>query len=155
MKILFVCLGNICRSPMAETVFRKYVKDEGLEAKIEIESSGIGDWHVGEQADSRMRKHAFERGYNITSIGRTVALSDFMYYDLIVAMDDSNVNNLKRICPSEYLDKIVKMTDYATAHKCSQVPDPYYGGASGFELVIDLLEDACKGLLKHVKAQIS
>lgn len=134
MKILFVCLGNICRSPMAETVFRKLVVEQGLENKIEIESSGTGDWHVGEQADARMRKHAQQRGYTITSIGRTVVQGDFAYYDLIVAMDDSNVQDLKRKCPPTYVHKIVKMTDYATKHKYTEVPDPYYGSTAGLSL---------------------
>lgn len=155
IKVLFVCLGNICRSPMAETVFRKYVAAAGLEDKIEIESSGTGDWHVGEQADSRMRKHAQQRGYNITSVGRTVSQNDFGYYNLIVAMDDSNVRNLERMCPPEQLHKIVKMTDYANSHSQTEVPDPYYGGEAGFRLVIDLLEDACEGLLQEVKKTIS
>lgn len=155
MKILFVCLGNICRSPMAETIFRKYVEEARLEDKVEIESSGTGDWHVGEQADSRMRKYAQKRGYRITSLGRTVAENDFGYYDLIIAMDDSNVRNLKKICPSAHLHKIVKMTDYTRNHSFSEVPDPYYGGTSGFELVIDLLEDTCYGLLEEVKSKVS
>lgn len=155
MKILFVCLGNICRSPMAETIFRKLVDEAGLSDKIEVESAGTGDWHVGQLADPRMRGHAEKRGYHITSRGRTVAASDFDYYDKIVAMDNSNVKNLQRKCPTKYLYKIDKMTDYAQSTVHSEVPDPYYGGDAGFQLVIDLLEDACKGLLEKVKKKIS
>lgn len=149
MKILFVCLGNICRSPMAETIFRDRVQKAGL-TNIEIESAGTGSWHVGEQADHRMRKHAAERGYAITSIGRTVADSDFAYYDRIIAMDNQNVKDLKSRCPQEYVHKISKMTDYAKNSYFSEVPDPYYGGAKGFEIVIDLLEEATEGLLEQL-----
>lgn len=155
MRVLFVCLGNICRSPMAETIFTKRVAEEGLESSIEIASAGTGNWHVGEKADLRMRKHAAQRGYSITSLGRAVAKKDFAYYDLIVAMDDSNICNLKRICPAEYVYKLTKMTDYAKQHSQSEVPDPYYGGAAGFELVIDLLEDAAEGLLDELKDKLS
>ncbi len=102
-----------------------------------------------------MRKHAEKRSYKITSRGRKVTIEDFAYFDKIVAMDNSNVQNLKRICPSEYLHKIVKMTDFAKKHSLDEVPDPYYGGYEGFELVIDLLEDACSGLLEEIKQKIS
>ncbi len=137
---------------MAETIFRHNVKKAGL-SNIEIESAGTGSWHVGEQADPRMRKHATERGYTITSIGRTVDDNDFAYYDKIIAMDDQNVRDLKSRCPQQYMHKISKMTDYAENMSFSEVPDPYYGGAKGFETVIDLLEDATAGLLKRIMAE--
>ncbi len=149
MKVLFVCLGNICRSPMAETIFRDRVEKAGL-THFEIDSAGTGNWHVGELADPRMRKHAGLRGYTITSIARAVADSDFSEFDKIIAMDDDNVKNLKRRCPDEYLHKISKMTDYARNCQYSEVPDPYYGGEKGFETVIDLLENATEGLLEHL-----
>ncbi len=150
MKILFVCLGNICRSPMAETVFKAQVKAAGLSADFEIDSAGTAAYHEGEKADARMRQHAQERGYNITSIARQVRPTDFSHFDKIIAMDDSNMENLKRICPPEHIHKLDKMTNFSQNMVYDSVPDPYYGGAAGFELVIDLLEDASQGLLKHV-----
>ncbi len=155
MKILFVCLGNICRSPMAETIFRKQVEEAGLQDRITIDSAGTAGYHIGEKADKRMRMHAENRNYTITSRGRQVEPTDFAHFDRIVAMDDSNMQNLRRICPKEYLPKLNKITDFAQKHSLDEVPDPYYGGAEGFELVIDLLEDACEGLLATVKREIS
>ncbi|MBS9767982.1 MAG: low molecular weight phosphotyrosine protein phosphatase [Flavobacteriaceae bacterium] len=154
MKILFVCLGNICRSPMAETIFRKRIEEIGLSEKVQIDSAGTAGYHEGELADARMRKHSEKRGYSITSRSRKVRMEDFENFDKIIAMDNSNVHNLQQVCPKEYWQKIVKMTDYATRHSFSEVPDPYYGGEAGFELVIDLLEDASEGLLKEIKTEI-
>ncbi len=150
MKLLFVCLGNICRSPMAETVFRKRVAELGLKNEISIDSAGTAGYHEGELADARMRKHAEKRGYSIASRSRKVRMEDFENFDKIIAMDNSNVRDLQLNCPKEYWQKIVKMTDYATRHTLTEVPDPYYGGEAGFELVIDLLEDASEGLLKEI-----
>ena len=151
-KILFVCMGNICRSPSAEAVFRELVKKAGLNGRFEIDSAGTGAWHVGEQADRRMQKHAVKRGYNLTSISRKFnPKADFDRFDLIVAMDDENIWALKRMARSESdLRKICKMTDFKQEWNYDEVPDPYYGGEEGFELVLDLLEDACKGLLYQV-----
>ncbi len=150
MKILFVCLGNICRSPMAETVFKAKVKAAGLSADFEIDSAGTAAYHEGEQADARMRQHAQQRGYNITSIARQVRTTDFEHFDKIIGMDNSNMENLKRICPPAHIHKLHKMTDFSQHIVYDNVPDPYYGGAAGFELVIDLLEDAGEGLLKRL-----
>ncbi len=149
-KILFVCLGNICRSPSAEAVFTGLVHKNGLDDKFEIDSAGTGGWHVGKPADKRMQKHAVKRGYDLTSIGRQFDPDyDFDRFDMIVAMDDENVATLKELArtPND-LKKIHKMTDFSKEWGYTEVPDPYYGGEEGFELVLDLLEDACEGLLE-------
>jgi len=147
-KILFVCLGNICRSPSAEAVMKGIVEKYGHEHLFEIDSAGILDVHQGEQADSRMKRHALNRGYMLTSISRPVIpFEDFEYFDLIIAMDDQNVRDLKDLAPNDAVRrKIVKMTDFSIDMGYTQVPDPYYGGEDGFHLVLDLLEDACQGL---------
>ncbi len=152
-RILFVCLGNICRSPSAEAVFTGKVKKEKLTGDYEIDSAGIGGWHVGKPADKRMQKHAIRRGYNLTSIARQFdPQSDFDWFDMIIAMDDENVEDLKRMARNERdLKKIHKMTDFSKEWRYTEVPDPYYGGEEGFELVLDLLEDACEGLLEATK----
>lgn len=151
-KILFVCKGNICRSPSAEAVFEGMALKEGIIGKFEIDSAGTGAWHAGEPADKRMQKHAKKRGYNLTSIARQfVPETDFDRFDLIVAMDDENVKSLKNLARNETdLQKIHKMTDFSKEWSYDEVPDPYYGGDEGFELVLDLLEDSCEGLLEKL-----
>ena len=147
-KILFVCLGNICRSCTAEEVMRTILKREGLDKAIEVDSAGLISYHQGEQADPRMRAHASRRGYHITHLSRPVRMSDFEEFDLILGMDDSNISRLRELAPSlEAEEKIHRMTEYCTRIPADHVPDPYYGGAQGFENVIDILEDACAGLL--------
>ncbi|WP_459190500.1 low molecular weight protein-tyrosine-phosphatase [Parabacteroides sp. APC149_11_2_Y6] len=148
-KILFVCLGNICRSPSAEAVMKKLVKDAGMEARFEIDSAGIIGYHEGEPADQRMRAHAARRGYVLDSISRPVRIADFFDFDLIIGMDDKNISDLKRKAPDlESENKIHRMTQFSRNKLYDYVPDPYYSGAEGFELVLDLLEDACSGLLE-------
>ena len=151
-KILFVCLGNICRSPMAETIMNKLIKENHLSNRIMVDSAGIIGFHAGEKADSRMRQHAYQRGYNITHISRPISISDFDDFDLIISMDESVYDSLLDKAPSiPHESKVVRMTDFCQIHTdATHVPDPYYGGASGFEHVIDLLEDSCIGLLKYV-----
>ncbi len=150
-RILFVCLGNICRSPSAEAVFRAYVKKAGKEDLFEIDSAGTSDWHEGERADKRMQKHAVKRGYNLTGRSRPFrSQTDFDRFDLIVAMDDNNYHNLKDQARSiEEENRIVKMTDFSSQFNYDHVPDPYYGGDDGFEVVLDILEDASEGLYKE------
>lgn len=155
-RILFVCLGNICRSPSAEAVFRGLAKERGLNNAIEIDSAGTAAYHAGEPADRRMQTHATKRGYNLTSISRPVdTSSDFDYFDMIIGMDDSNMDHLNEMAPTlEATEKLYKMTDFCSKFDYDHVPDPYYGGAEGFELVLDLLEDACQGLLEDVKERM-
>ncbi len=152
-KILFVCLGNICRSPSAEAVFKNLIEKEGLHDKIEIESAGITDYHAGQPADERMRTHASKRGYKLDSISRPVdPETDFERFDLIIAMDNQNIHDLERMANGGLgANKIFKITDFC--HDClyDEVPDPYYGGDEGFELVLDLLEKAGLDLLDFLK----
>jgi len=153
-KVLFVCLGNICRSPTAEGIFRSLVKREGLSADFEIDSAGTSNWHEGEPADQRMQKHARKRGYNLTSLSRMVKPeTDFEEFDYIVAMDGENLKELRRLSPhTGYLKKLFLITDFARKYNYDGIPDPYYGGEKSFELVLDLLEDACEGLLTFTEA---
>ena len=151
IRLLFVCLGNICRSPSAEAVMNKLVKDAGLEDRIEVDSAGLIGYHEGELPDSRMRVHASRRGYILDSRSRPIKTEDFYSFDLIIGMDDQNIEELKDRAPDlESVAKVHKMTEYSRNLIHDYVPDPYYGGASGFELVLDLLEDACNGLLENL-----
>lgn len=136
----------------AEKMMKKLVKDAGLEARIEIDSAGITGYHEGDRADSRMRAHAARRGYSLDSISRPVRQWDFHDFDLIIGMDDQNITDLKRMAPDlESVAKIHRMTEFSRNKLYDHVPDPYYSGAEGFELVLDLLEDACAGLLEYCR----
>ena len=150
ISILFVCLGNICRSPAAETIFKSIVEKEGVEDKIEADSAGLISCHEGESADSRMRNMAYQHGYLITHKSRPIQKSDFYKFDLIIGMDNENVRKLHQLCPPDAKAEIHLMTEYCTQHTDEVVPDPYYGGTAGFTHVIDLLEDSCIGLFKHI-----
>lgn len=147
-RILFICLGNICRSSSAQTVMQHLVDQTGLTHRFFIDSAGLIDYHEGEPSDSRMRRHASQRGYRITHLSRPIRQSDFHSFDLIIGMDQSNINSLRRLAPdAQSASKIHRITEWCTQHQATEVPDPYYGGADGFELVLDMLEDACQGLL--------
>ena len=153
IRILFICLGNICRSPSAEAVMRKLVKEAGAEERFEIDSAGLIGYHEGERADARMRAHAARRGYELESISRPIRPWDFQAFDLIIGMDDRNVAELGRMAPDlESEAKIHRMMEFARDSLYDHVPDPYYSGAEGFELVLDLLEDACAGLSRYCAA---
>ena len=153
IKILFVCLGNICRSSSAEEVMRTLIRKEGLEREIEVDSAGILSYHQGELPDSRMRIHASSRVYNLTHRYRPVCTDDFYHFDMIIGMDDRNIEDLIERAPDlETEKKIRRMTDYCRVKMVDYVPDPYYGGAQGFENVLDILEDACAGLLESIRA---
>ena len=148
-RILFVCLGNICRSPAAEGVMRRMVEEAGMDKRFEIDSAGLYGGHAGELPDRRMRVHAFQRGYSLDHRSRPVRPSDFDRFDLIVAMDHSNYDRLRGMAPPlEDESKVVRMIDFVSGFpQCDCVPDPYYDGAEGFELVLDLLEDGCRNML--------
>jgi len=154
-KILFVCLGNICRSPGAEAVFNHLVEKKGLQDKFHCDSAGLGAWHVGQKADSRMRQTGQRRGYNLTSIARAFdAHQDFDQFDLIIGMDTQNIRDLKSRARNEAdRRKIFLMTEFCSDKNYHSVPDPYFGGDAGFELVLDILEDACEGLLKKLQSE--
>lgn len=152
VRILFVCLGNICRSAAADGMMRKLVRDAGKEGCCVIDSAGISSYHQGELPDARMVAHAARRGYVLNHRSRPVTVGDFADFDLIIGMDDSNIRALHDLAPTpEAAAKIRRMTDYCVRHAgVSAVPDPYYGGEAGFEYVLDILEDALSGLLQSV-----
>lgn len=151
IKILFVCMGNICRSPSGEAVMNSLIEKNNLQDKISCDSAGTIAYHTGEPADARMQRHASKRGYNLTSIARQIKDYDFDRFDYIIAMDRDNYNNILELDKGrKYSNKVSMMMEYATQYNETNVPDPYYGGEQGFEYVLDLLEDACLGLLKHI-----
>jgi protein-tyrosine phosphatase len=151
-RLLFVCLGNICRSPAAEGVFLHLIASEGLEDRFVVDSAGTGGWHVGNPADRRMRAAAERRGIHLPSRARQIELADFTSFDRILTMDDDNLRNVRSLARElgerPGLARIEPMTSHCRVHQVSEVPDPYYGGEQGFEDVLDLLEDACGGLLE-------
>lgn len=152
VKVLFVCLGNICRSPSAEAVFRALVKAEGLEGKISTDSAGTGAWHVGNSPDDRAQLVGKSRDIHMSDLrARQTTEQDFTAFDYILAMDQSNLANLKRMQPRNFEAKLALMLDFSTEHD-GEVPDPYYGDLTDYEHVFDLLEPAAKGLLKHIRS---
>lgn len=155
IRILFVCLGNICRSPAAEGVMKATVKDDDGNRNWIIDSAGTGDYHIGDLPDRRMRVHARERGLTLDHHCRQVSLSDFSDFDLIFGMDSRNVANLQRMAPDDASrEKVLPIGVFLTPGTVpSYVPDPYYGGASDFELVLDLLDDACRNLRDTVEGK--
>lgn len=149
-SVLFVCLGNICRSPTAHAVFRQKVTQTDL--NVEIESAGTAGYHIGAKPDPRSAEHGKLRGYDFSNLfARAVADEDFGHYDFILAMDKQNYQDLMDRCPAEYQHKVQLFLEFANSYpNQNEVPDPYYGGKKGFELVLDLVEDACDGLIKHI-----
>ena len=157
MKILFVCLGNICRSPAAEGVFLHLLNQQGLSNHFVVDSAGTGSWHVGNKADPRMRAAAERRGIHLPSRARQIELDDFSRFDLVLTMDSDNLRNVRSLAKEvgkNATATIRPMLSYARSTEISDVPDPYYGGEQGFENVLDLLEDACSGLIEEIKPQI-
>ncbi len=155
--VLFVCLGNICRSPAAEGIFRSMVADANLADKIQIDSCGTGAWHVGEAPDLRMTHHARLRGYDLTALEarQFSADSDFEKFDYILTMDNSNLRNVLALDTNhQYKNKIQPLLNFCKVHSIREVPDPYYEGDEGFEHVMDLLEDSCAQLLQHLRREL-
>jgi protein-tyrosine phosphatase len=160
VRLLFVCLGNICRSPTAEGVMRTLVRDAGLQERIEVDSAGTGSWHVGEPPDARATRVARRRGIELGGAARQVWSRDFAEFDLILAMDASNLRNLQRLAPDEDARAKVRLLREFEGRAGSQssagdldVPDPYYGGPNGFEEVLDLVHAACAALLERLVAE--
>lgn len=154
IKILFVCMGNICRSPTAQGVFQRLIEQTGLFQEIKIDSAGTHAYHVGNPPDPRAQAVALRRGIDLSALrARRVTRSDFEKFDYILAMDQDNLSALRMICPPEHGYKLRLFLDFAPELKMGDVPDPYYGGATGFEQVLDLVEIASEGLLRHLRRQ--
>ena len=148
VRILFVCMGNICRSPTAEGVVRVHLERAGLAADVELDSAGTHGYHIGKAPDDRARKAAAMRGYDLSALrARRVSDLDFVRYDRILAMDRDNLDELRQVCPAEHHHKLGLFLEYSRNFREREVPDPYYGGAEGFEHVLDLVEDAATGLI--------
>lgn len=151
-QVLFVCLGNICRSPAGEGILKKILEERGISDKFNVDSAGIGDWHVGQLPDVRMRRHGSARGYNFDSHARQFVVADFDRFDYIFIMDNANYKALKEKARSGAdMDKVYMTGNFLKHHPHNNyVPDPYYGGDEDFELAIDLLEDACESIADYI-----
>ena len=156
VRVLFVCMGNICRSPAAEGIFRKFAENANLGKQITVDSAGTIDYHSGELPDARMRKHALTRGYDLDSRARQFnPKKDFIDFDYIITMDNDNYSNITNLDhKNQYSNKILKMADFISDKNVREVPDPYYGGSEGFEFVINILEDGSKNLLTKIKVDL-
>ena len=148
-KLLFVCLGNICRSPAAEGVFLHLLEEQGLSDHFVVDSAGTGSWHVGNKADPRMRAAAERRGIHLPSRARQIEIDDLSRFDLVVTMDSDNLRNVRSLAQEAGNNATATIRSMLT-----DVPDPYYGGEQGFEQVLDLLEDACSGLIEEIKPKL-
>ena len=152
VSVLFVCMGNICRSPTAEAVFRHYVESAGLSDWIEIDSAGTHDYHIGESPDQRSQRAAEQRGYDMSGLrGRQVVREDFERFDYVLAMDSANLGILQYLAPRGCKKHVALFLDFARHHGEREVPDPYFGGSQGFERVLDMVEDAAQSLLQHIR----
>lgn len=154
-RVLMVCMGNICRSPTAEGVFRHFLTTNMLGDKVEVDSAGTHGYHVGEAPDQRTQRAALARGYNLSQLrARKVAPQDIDYFDLILAMDKTNLENLKRLAPPEAHERIRLFMEFARGFDDEEVPDPYYGLGHGFDLVLDMVEDASQGLVDKLRKDL-
>ena len=153
ISVLFVCLGNICRSPAAEAIFLNLINAKGISNQFTVDSAGTGSWHVGKKSDSRMRLAAKQRSINITSTARQIKEDDFLKFNYILVMDNSNFENVinlkKRVRGSDFA-KVLKIQDFASIFTEKEVPDPYFGGEDGFENVLDILEDSVSCFLNNI-----
>jgi protein-tyrosine phosphatase len=155
MRVLFCCMGNICRSPSAEGVFRAQLAAAGLHEAVDVDSAGTDGWHAGEAPDARATRHAARRGYDLSSLrARRVEVADFERFDLVLAMDHDNLARLRALCPPPRQAGLRLLMSYAPDAGSEVVPDPYYGGAAGFERVLDLIELGCRGLLAQLRAEL-
>jgi protein-tyrosine phosphatase len=155
-SVLFVCMGNICRSPTAEGVFRRVAQREGMLPRLTIDSAGIGNWHAGDRPDTRATAHAQRRGYDLTPLrARQVSRDDFARYGWILAMDRQNLRDLEALKPADYPGNLALLLDFAPHIAVREVPDPYFGGPQGFEEVLDLIESACTLLLTRIRAELA
>jgi protein-tyrosine phosphatase len=149
-SVLFVCMGNICRSPTADGVFRQKLIDHGLSDEVRVDSAGTHNYHPDSPPDERSQLHAFRRGYDLSTLrARQVTGDDYAQFDLILAMDWDNLVRMQDDCPLEHQHKLRRFTEFCQVHDSLVVPDPYYGGETGFEHVLDLVEDASEGLITH------
>jgi protein-tyrosine phosphatase len=154
-RLLFVCMGNICRSPTAHGVMRHKVRVAGLEAAIDVDSAGTHGWHEGDPPDERAIEHARRRGYHIADLrARALRPADFERFDRLLVMDEANRAAARRIGPAAQHGKLRLLTEYRLGHRAIEVPDPYHGGAAGFEYVLDLVEDACEGLIQQLMQEL-
>lgn len=152
LKVLFVCMGNICRSPSAEGVFNKIISEKQLKDRFLVDSAGTHAFHIGEAPDLRAQKSAKERDINLSKLrSRKVVMGDFEDFDYLLAMDQDNHANMMKVCPEEYQSKIKLFLDFVPEIDMREVPDPYYGGAYGFERVLDLVEEASVGFIKKME----
>jgi protein-tyrosine phosphatase len=155
-SVLFCCLGNICRSPTAEAVFRGQVEAAGLAHSIVIDSAGTHDYHIGEPPDRRSQRAAQQRGYDMSALrGRQIGEQDFLLFDYVLAMDRANLAILQQLRPAHADSHLGLFLEFARSHSEREVPDPYYGGHEGFERVLDLVEDAAEGLLNHLRQKLA
>lgn len=153
--ILMCCMGNICRSPTAEGVLRAKLQSAGLADRIELDSAGTHDYHVGRAPDARSQRHALRRGYDLSALrARQVGVADFDRFDLVLAMDLDNMAALRGLHPEVSPDKLRLLMSFATRHRAEEVPDPYYGEGDGFEQVLDYVEDACDGVVAMLRREL-
>lgn len=154
-SVLFVCMGNICRSPTADGVFRHMVAEHGLADLVRVDSAGTHNYHPASPPDARSQAAAKRRGYDLSDLrARQITDADYAAFDVILAMDWDNLALLQDDCPAEHQHKLRRLTEFCQHRASDVVPDPYYGGAQGFETVLDLVEDACEGLLAHVRSRV-